>query len=170
MACRPILIYGAPELRRKARQVGRIDEAVQRLIDDMVETMYAAPGVGLAANQVGVLQRVIVANPSDSKDPGELLTLVNPRLVLGEGEIVGEEGCLSLPDIRDEVVRYQRVVVRALDRDGKPLEVEGKDLLARIIQHEIDHLDGILFIARLAPDKREALKPRLRLLAEPDRP
>jgi peptide deformylase len=170
MARRPILVYGAPELRRKARPVARVDAEVRQLIDDMVETMYAAPGVGLAANQVGALLRVIVANPSETKDPGELVALVNPRIALGEGEQVGEEGCLSLPDIRDEVARYERVVVRALDRDGKPVAVEGKDLLARILQHEIDHLDGILFIDRLAPARREALKPRLRQLAESRRP
>jgi peptide deformylase len=161
MAIRPILTYGAPELRQKAKAVTDVDQAVQRLIDDMVETMYAAPGVGLAANQVGVLQRVIVMNPTEGPDPEGLVAIINPEIVHAEGEVVGEEGCLSIPDVRDDVTRHQRVVVKGLGRDEKPLELEAVDLPARVLQHEIDHLDGVLFIDRLSPAKKTLLKRQL---------
>ncbi len=162
MAILPILIYGAPELRKKARPVTVVDGAVQRLIDEMVETMYAAPGVGLAANQVGVLQRVIVMNPTEKQDSEGLVAIINPEIVLAEGEMVGEEGCLSIPDVRDEVTRYRRVVVKGIGRDEKPLELEAIDLPSRVVQHEIDHLDGVLFIDRLSPAKKTLLKRELK--------
>ncbi len=162
MAVLPILIYGAPELRKKARPVTAVDGTVQRLIDDMVETMCAAPGVGLAANQVGVLQRIIVTNPTEKQDPEGLVVLINPEIVLAEGEMVGEEGCLSIPDVRDEVTRYRRVVVKGIGRDEKPLELEASDLFSRVLQHEIDHLDGVLFIDRLSPAKKTLLKRELK--------
>jgi peptide deformylase len=161
MAILPILIYGAPELRQKAKPVTVLDEPVQRLIDDMVETMYAAPGVGLAANQVGVLQRVVVMNPEEGQPPEGLVAIINPEIVHAEGEVVGEEGCLSLPDVRDEVARYQNVVVKGIGRDEKPLEMLAVDLPARVLQHEIDHLDGVLFIDRLSPAKKTLLKRQL---------
>ncbi len=162
MAIRPILIYGAPPLRQKARPVTVVDGEVQRLIDDMVETMYAAPGVGLAANQVGVLRRIVVLNPTEQQDPAGLHAIINPEIVLAEGEMVGEEGCLSIPDVRDEVTRYRRVVVRGLGRDEKPLELEATDLASRVLQHEIDHLDGVLFVDRLSPAKKALLKRQLK--------
>ena len=162
MATRLILIYGAPQLRQKARPVTVIDGALQRLIDDMAETMYAAPGVGLAANQVGVLQRVIVMNPAEKQEPEGLQVIINPEIVLAEGEMVGEEGCLSIPDVRDEVTRYRRVVVKGIGRDEKPLELEATDLPSRVVQHEIDHLDGVLFIDRLSPAKKALLKGQLK--------
>ena len=162
MATRPILIYGAPPLRQKARPVTVINGALQRLIDDMAETMYAAPGVGLAANQVGVLQRVIVMNPTEKQEPEGLQVIINPEIVLAEGEMVGEEGCLSIPDVRDEVTRYRRVVVKGIGRDEKPLELEATDLPSRVVQHEIDHLDGVLFIDRLSPAKKALLKGQLK--------
>ena len=162
MAILPILIYGAPALRQKARPVTAVDGAVQRLIDDMVETMYAAPGVGLAANQVGILQRVIVVNPTEGQEPDGLVAIINPEIVLAEGETVAEEGCLSIPDVREEVARPRRVVVKGIRRDEKPLELEAADLPARILQHEIDHLDGVLFIDRLSPAKKTLLKRQLK--------
>jgi peptide deformylase len=162
MAIRPILVYGAPALREKARPVTVVDEAIRQLIDDMVETMYAAPGVGLAANQVGVLQRVIVMNPTEQQAPEGLLAIINPEIVLAEGEVVAEEGCLSIPDMREDVARYRRVVVRGMGRDEKPLELEAVDLAGRVLQHEIDHLDGVLFIDRLSPAKKTLLKRELR--------
>jgi|SRR3990172_6668333 len=162
MAILPILIYGAPALRQKARPVTAVDGAVQRLIDDMVETMYAAPGVGLAANQVGILQRVIVVNPTEGQEPEGLVAIINPEIVLAEGETVAEEGCLSIPDVREEVARPRRVVVKGIRRDEKPLELEAADLPARILQHEIDHLDGVLFIDRLSPAKKTLLKRQLK--------
>jgi peptide deformylase len=158
----PILTLGNPILRQVARPVRNVTGDLQRLIDDMVETMYAAPGVGLAANQVGSLQRVFVANPSEEHDPGKLLVLINPELVEREGEIVAEEGCLSIPDVREEVRRARRVLLRGLDRNERPIEIEAQDLLARILQHELDHLNGVLFVDRLSPAKRDIVLRRLK--------
>jgi len=159
---RPILTYGAPTLRQKTAPIRDFNGSLQALIDDMVETMYAAPGVGLAANQVGSLERVFVANPSDDRDPSQLLVVVNPELLETEGEIVSEEGCLSVPEFREDVRRARRVLLRGIDRQGKPLQIEAEDLLARIFQHEVDHLNGVLFVDRLSPAKRLLLKPRLK--------
>ncbi len=159
---RPILTYGHPILRQAAQAVGNINGDLQQLIDDMVETMYAAPGVGLAANQVGSLHRVFVANPSEDHDPAQLLVLINPELVESEGEIVAEEGCLSIPEFREEVRRARRVVLQGLDRSGRPVEMEGQDLVARIFQHELDHLNGVLFVDRLSPAKRDILSRKLK--------
>ncbi len=159
---RSILTYGQSILRQVARPVRSIDGELQQLIDDMVETMYAAPGVGLAANQVGTLQRVFVANPSEEHDPEKLLVLVNPELVESEGEVLAEEGCLSIPDFREEVRRARRALFRGLDRNGRPVEIEAQDLLARIFQHELDHLNGVLFVDRLSPAKRDILLRKLR--------
>jgi peptide deformylase len=159
---RPILTYGHPVLRQVARPVQSLNGDLHQLIEDMVETMYAAPGVGLAANQVGSLDRVFVANPSEDRDPGKLFVVINPALVQSEGELVEEEGCLSVPEFRDEVRRARRVLVTGLDRDGRPLQVEGEDLLARIFQHEIDHLNGVLFVDRLSPARRDILLRKLK--------
>jgi peptide deformylase len=159
---RPILTYGDPILRQPAKAVADINGDLQQLIDDMVETMYAAPGVGLAANQVGSLRRVFVANPSEDHDPGRLLVVINPELIESEGEIIAEEGCLSIPEFREDVRRARRVLVRGLDRNERAVEIEGEDLLARILQHELDHLNGILFVDRLSPAKRLILSRKLR--------
>jgi peptide deformylase len=159
---RPILTYGAPLLRRATVPIRSVTESLQTLIDDMVETMYAAPGVGLAANQVGHGERLFVANPSDDQDASQLLVVLNPELVEIQGEVVSEEGCLSVPEFRDDVRRARRVLLRGLDRNGGPLEIEAEDLLARIFQHEMDHLNGVLFVDRLSPAKRLLLKPRLK--------
>jgi peptide deformylase len=165
---RRILTYGHPILRQATRPVANLNGDLDRLIDDMVETMVAAPGMGLAANQVGSLHRVFVANPSEDHDPSRLLVVINPELVEADGELVTEEGCLSIPDFRDEVRRARRVLVRGLDRAGRPIEVEGEDLLARIFQHELDHLNGVLFVDRLSPAKRDILLRKLKK-ALPDR-
>ncbi len=159
---RPILTYGHPILRQVARPVQSLNGDLHQLIQDMVETMYAAPGVGLAANQVGSLHRVFVANPSEDHDPAKLLVVINPQLVESQGEFISEEGCLSIPEFRDEVRRARRVLVRGLDRNERPIEVEGEDLLARIFQHEIDHLNGVLFVDRLSPAKRDILLRKLK--------
>lgn len=144
MAVLPILTQEAPILRQKAKRVARVDDTIRKLIDDMVETMVAAPGVGLAANQVGVGLRVIVV-----KTDANLYTLVNPEMVKATGEQVGLEGCLSIPGYVGEVKRAQRVVVRGLNRHGRMVRIKGDDLLARAFQHEIDHINGVLFIDRL---------------------
>lgn len=159
---RPILTYSHPILRQVTRPVQNLNGDLHQLIQDMVETMYAAPGVGLAANQVGSLHRVFVANPSEDHDPAKLLVVINPELVESQDELVSEEGCLSIPEFRDEVRRARRVLVRGLDRNGRPIQVEGEDLLARILQHEIDHLNGVLFVDRLSPAKRDILLRKLK--------
>lgn len=159
---RPILTYGHPILRRASQPVAHPNGDLDRLIDDMIETMYAAPGVGLAANQVGSPHRVFVANPAEDHDPSRLLVVINPEMIESEGEVIAEEGCLSIPELREEVRRARRVLVRGLDRTGRPIEVEGQDLLARIFQHELDHLNGILFVDRLSPAKRDILLRKLK--------
>jgi peptide deformylase len=144
MAVLPILTQEAPILRQKAKRVGRVDSSIHKLIDDMVDTMVAAPGVGLAAPQVGVGLRVAVI-----KTDSNLHVLINPEMVKWEGEQIGLEGCLSIPGYVGEVKRYMQVVARGLNRNGKSVKIKGDALLARAIQHEIDHLDGILFTDRL---------------------
>jgi peptide deformylase len=162
MSVRRILTYGHPILRQATRPVQSLNGDVQQLIDDMIETMYHAPGVGLAANQVGSSHRLFVANPAGPEDPSRLLVVLNPELVTSEGEMVNEEGCLSVPDFREEVRRAQRVLLAGVDREGKPIRVEGQDLLARIIQHEMDHLNGLFFVDRLSAAKRLLLGRKLK--------
>jgi peptide deformylase len=162
MALRRIVTYGTSVLRQRTKEVAGIDGEIQELIDDMIETMYAAPGVGLAANQVGSPRRLFVANPSDDRDPSKLLVVINPEIVESDGELTNEEGCLSIPDYREEVRRARRALLRGLDRQGNPIEVEGRDLLARIFQHEMDHLNGLFFVDRLSPAKRDILARKLK--------
>ena len=162
MAKLPILLYPSPIIRKKSLSVTSIDGEVQRFIDDMVETMYAAPGMGLAAPQVGALKRVIVLDPSHDRARHRPLALINPVLVTGEGQVVEDEGCLCIPDLNEPIARFKRVVVKAYDRNEKEIILEEADLLARILQHEIDHLDGVLFIDRLSTAKRLLLKRRLK--------
>jgi len=144
MAVLPILTSENPILRERAKRVPRVDDSIRKLIDDMVETMIAAPGVGLAAPQVGKSLRVIVVKTDE-----HLHVLVNPEMVRAEGEQIGYEGCLSVPGYVGEVKRFERVIARGRNRHGKEIRVKGDGLLARAIQHEIDHLDGILFMDRL---------------------
>jgi peptide deformylase len=162
MALRRIVTYGTPVLRQRTTDVANLNGELQQLIDDMVETMYAAPGVGLAANQVGSTHRLFVANPADDRDPSKLLVVINPEIVESDGEFAHDEGCLSIPEFREEVRRARRIVLRGLDREGRPLEVEGHDLLARIFQHEMDHLNGLFFVDRLSPAKRDILVRKLK--------
>ena len=154
---RPILKYGDAPLHQTAKDVIQFDDQLQRLIDDMVETMYAAPGIGLAATQVGVPLRVFVVDLSVGRDPSKLIVMVNPEWVEREGMQLEEEGCLSVPGFNATVVRPSRAVVRGLDRDGEPQTVEGNELLARALQHEIDHLDGVVFVDRLRGIKRDMI-------------
>jgi len=154
---RPILKYGDAPLHQTAKDVIQFDDQLQRLIDDMVETMYAAPGIGLAATQVGVPLRVFVVDLSVGRDPSKLIVMVNPEWVQREGMQLEEEGCLSVPGFNATVVRPSRAVVRGLDRDGEPQTVEGNELLARALQHEIDHLDGVVFVDRLRGIKRDMI-------------
>jgi len=162
MAIRRIVTYGTPILRQRTHEVANLNGDLQQLIDDMAATMYAAPGVGLAANQIGSPHRLFIANPSEDRDPAKLLVVINPEVVASDGELVSEEGCLSVPDFREEVRRARRVLLRGLDREGRPIEVEGHDLLARIFQHEMDHLNGLFFVDRLSPAKRDILLRKLK--------
>jgi peptide deformylase len=161
---RRIVKYGQPALSAKAAPVEAFDGDLSRLIDDMVETMYAAPGIGLAAPQIGVPLRVCVVDLTVGKRGGELLTLVNPEFVERDGMQLEDEGCLSVPGFTATVPRPSRVVVRALDRQGVPRTIEGTGLLARALQHELDHLDGRLFLDRLRGLKRELIIRRIRKL------
>lgn len=159
MAKLQILHYPDPRLREKARPVETVDEDVRRLADDMLETMYEAPGIGLAATQVGVPRRVIVIDVTEDKS--RPMVFINPEILAREGEEEMEEGCLSVPGIYERVRRAERVRVRALDREGDPFELEADGLLAVCIQHEVDHLDGRLFVDYLSELKRSRIRKRL---------
>ena len=152
MSVRQLHLLGSPVLRQRAHEVARFDDGVKALVADLYETMRAAKGVGLAANQIGVARRVAVAATDDRE-----VVLVNPVIVEADGEEVAEEGCLSIPEIFADVSRAERVVVETTDEQGKRVRVEGAGLFARAIQHEIDHLDGILFLDRIGPLKRRRL-------------
>ncbi|HYR96319.1 MAG TPA: peptide deformylase [Candidatus Binatus sp.] len=166
MALREILKYPNTLLKERATPVGDIDGDVARLVEDLAETMYAAPGVGLAATQVGVGQRIIVLDVhGEDEEPGKrLLKLINPEIAEREGEVVWEEGCLSVPELTAPVRRARRVLVRAWTPDQREVEIEGEELLAVALQHEIDHLEGKLFLDRLSRLKRDLYRARQRKL------
>lgn len=154
---RPILRYGEAALHAPAARVEKCDDALRALLRDMADTMYAAPGVGLAAPQIGVPLRVFVIDISVGKRPGELIEMINPEFVVCEGLQLEEEGCLSIPGFEATVVRPMRAVVKGVDRDGSETTIEGTGLLARALQHEMDHLDGSLFVDRLRGIKRDVI-------------
>jgi peptide deformylase len=159
MAKLPILEFPDPRLRTIAKPVERVDEALRGLIDDMFETMYAAPGIGLAATQVNIHQQLLVLDVSE--DHVRPLVFINPEILRAEGDQVYQEGCLSVPGIFADVKRADRIRVRALDRDGNPFELEADGLLAVCIQHEMDHLAGKVFVDYLSPLKRELVRKKL---------
>jgi len=163
---RPLMRYGADVLHAPAATVEEITPEIDRLITDMVETMYAAPGIGLAAPQVGVPLRILVIDLSMGRDPKGLITMINPEFVERDGMQLEEEGCLSVPGFNATVVRPMRAVVKGLDREGQPQQIEGEGLLARAFQHEIDHLDGMLFVDRLRGIKKEMIVRKIRKLAK----
>jgi peptide deformylase len=158
----PILKFGDPVLQKAADPVTVFDKELEELSKNMVETMYAAPGYGLAATQVGVSKRMIVLDDSVGKNPASLMVLVNPEIINSDGEQCEEEGCLSLPDFTSKVRRPLHVVVSAQDIHGAHKIVEGHDVLARILSHEIDHLKGTLFIDHLSALKRDIIKRKIR--------
>jgi peptide deformylase len=162
---RPILRYGERVLHEPARRVETVTADIERLIEDMIETMYAAPGVGLAAPQVGVPARIFVIDVSIGRNPADLIVMVNPEFVERDGMQLEEEGCLSVPGFNATVVRPERAVVKGLDRTGQEQQREGTGLLARAFQHEMDHLDGTLFVDRLRGIKRDLIVKRIRKLA-----
>jgi peptide deformylase len=162
MAIRPIVRYGDPVLHAPSARVERIDDEVRALFDDMVATMYAAPGIGLAAPQVGVPLRVIVIDLTVGEDPSQVIRLVNPEILEREGEQKHEEGCLSIPGYAGCPIRPARVTVRGTDLDGRERVYTATELLARAFCHEIDHIDGFVFVDRLSPLKRDLVKRKLR--------
>jgi peptide deformylase len=162
---RPILRHGADVLHQPAQPVAAITPDIDRLITDMIETMYAAPGVGLAAPQVGVPLRIFVIDLSIGRDPNGLIVMVNPEFVSRDGLQLEEEGCLSLPGFNATVVRPERAIVKGLNREGIAYQLEGKELLARAFQHEMDHLDGKLFVDRLRGIKRDMIVRKVRKLS-----
>jgi peptide deformylase len=162
---RPILKYGDGILHDRAQPVGTITPEVERLIDDMIETMYAAPGIGLAAPQVGVPLRIFVVDISVGRDPKALLTLINPEFVERDGTQFEEEGCLSVPGFNATVMRPTKAVMKALDRRGQEQRYEASGLLARAFQHEMDHLDGTLFVDRLRGLKRDLIVRKIKKLS-----
>jgi len=159
MALRTILHYPDPRLRQVARPVETVDASIRQLVDDMAETMYAAPGIGLAAIQVDAPHRVVVIDVSESRD--QLQVFINPMILESEGRQTFEEGCLSVPGVYDEVERARTIRVRALDREGRPFEIEADGLLATCIQHEIDHLDGKVFVDYLSRLKQSRIRKKL---------
>ncbi|HET9044802.1 MAG TPA: peptide deformylase [Burkholderiales bacterium] len=159
MAVLNILRYPDPRLEKVAKPVERVDDAIRQLVRDMAETMYAAPGIGLAATQVDVNKRVIVIDASDARD--QLLVLINPEIVTREGEQECEEGCLSVPGVYDVVKRAEKVKVRALDGAGQPFELVAEGLLAVCIQHEMDHLEGKVFVEYLSRLKQARIRSKL---------
>ncbi len=161
---RDILKFGETDLHRPASPVDDITDKTRTLIDDMVETMYAAPGIGLAAPQIGVPLRIFVADLSVGQESGDLVVMVNPELVERDGMQMENEGCLSVPGFEATVVRPDRAVVRGLDRNGREHTIEGSGLLARAFQHELDHLDGRLFVDRLRGIQRQMIVRKIRKL------
>ena len=161
---KPIVKYPEPGLEQKCERVETFDEKLRQLATDMLETMYAAPGIGLAAPQVGENIRLLVIDVTSGHEDGHQLILVNPEVAEAEGRQREEEGCLSLPGITAVVERPKTVVVKGQDLDGNPMEIRGEELMARVLCHEIDHLDGILYLDRISPLKRDLLKRKIRKL------
>ena len=168
MAVREIVKFGHPVLSSRAEEIGEIDDEIRDLALDMVETMHKSPGIGLAAPQVNRSLRLITVDLSIGEKPEELIVLVNPEIVESSGESESVEGCLSVPDIQDKVTRPSLVVVRGLDLEGRERVIEAKDLMARVFCHEIDHINGKLFVDRLSPLKKSLIRKKLKKKRTPD--
>ena len=162
----PILKYGAPELRTVSKDVVSFDEKLEEIIKNMVETMYAAPGIGLAASQVGINIRLATIDLSVGEEPGKLIVLCNPEIVSVEGTQKNDEGCLSVPDFSETVSRPEKMVVRGKNATGEEIRIEAEGLLARCLSHEIDHLNGLLFVDRLSSLKRTLIRNKIKKLAK----
>jgi peptide deformylase len=162
MAILKIITFPHPVLRQEAATITEFNEELKTLVEDMADTMYQAPGVGLAANQIGVARRVVVVDRSTHEGERNFIALINPEITRGEGSVIQEEGCLSVIDCYSNVKRYQKIHVTAQDVEGKPLEFDAEDRFARIIQHEVDHLLGTLFIDHLSALKRAMYKKKLK--------
>ncbi|MBW1742673.1 MAG: peptide deformylase [Deltaproteobacteria bacterium] len=164
MAIKKVLTYPDTVLRERAEPVTDLDGKIQQLIDDMADTMYYAPGIGLASNQVGEPCRIIIYDTSPKDEPNDLVVLINPEIIEADGLIVEEEGCLSVIDCRAEVKRAARVTVEGVDREGNPVTLKKEGLDAVVLQHEIDHLNGVLFIDHISTLRRELYKRKLKKL------
>jgi peptide deformylase len=160
----PIVKFGDPVLEKPAETVTVFDDALRKLVEDMFESMYAAHGVGLAAPQIGISKRLVVIDVTFKEDPNAKLVLVNPEIVHLEGKQSGQEGCLSIPEFREQVTRAKCATIRAQDAEGQWYEKEGEDLLARAFQHETDHLNGRLYISHISALKRDLMKRKIRKL------
>lgn len=160
MAVLEIRKYPDEILKKKASEIKDINGNIQKLIDDMIETMYKSNGIGLAAPQVGVSKRLIIVDISPREENNSLIVIINPQIVSTEGEVLSEEGCLSLPGFITRLKRNEKVFVKGIDRKGKEIQIETDGLLSRAIQHEIDHLEGILLIDRISPLKRELFRKK----------
>ncbi|MBK7399237.1 MAG: peptide deformylase [Myxococcales bacterium] len=169
MAVRTILHYPDPRLREKALPVAEINATIKQLVDGMAETMYAAPGVGLAATQIGEPHRIFVIDTAGEDEPSDLKVFINPEIVASDGKITWEEGCLSFPSVTEDIDRKARVRVRAQDREGKAFELDAEGLLAVAVQHELDHLDGVLMIDHMGALKKRIVDRKMRR-REPQRP
>ncbi len=165
MSVLDVLTYPQAKLRKKSGSVRKISEEIKSLIRDMKETMYASGGIGLAAPQVGVSQRVIVVDVTPYDPEQEPFALINPEIVSGDGGVESEEGCLSVPGLVETIERKERVTVRGLDEEGKEVEIEASGMLAICLQHEIDHLDGLTVVERLSPLKRGMIRKKLKKAA-----
>jgi peptide deformylase len=170
VSLRRVRYYGDPVLKSRAKEITEFDASLAALAADMHETMKAYNGVGLAANQIGVLQRILVVDVPLKDAPRAVYTLVNPVIDFRQGQEKGEEGCLSIPGVWDDVVRAETIHVRAQDETGKPIEIDAQGYLARAIQHEVDHLDGVLFVDRLSLLKRQFLRRELEAIARGELP
>ncbi len=162
MSIRTILTYPDPVLRVETDTVTTFDNALKQLVDDMAETMFDAPGVGLAAPQIGITQQVVVVDLTKSKGTKDFMPLINPKIISHEGHQIDEEGCLSVPDLTSKVKRFKKIVVSYQDVNGKPAEISAEDRFAVVLQHEIDHLHGILFIDHLSSLKRQLYKKKVK--------
>ncbi len=168
MALRPICAYPEAVLRQKAKEIDTIDDELQQLVDDMIETMYAAPGIGLAAPQVGLSLRLFVVDVTGGRDVSGLQTYINPEIISTEGRVREDEGCLSVVGVSGQTPRAERIVLRGLSRDGESVEVEAEGLLARAFQHELDHLDGMLFFDRMGVVGRDLMKRKYKRVQRRD--
>ncbi len=162
----PILRYGAPELRAVNKPVETFDDELRKIIKNMIDTMYSSPGIGLAAPQVGLGIQLTTIDLSVGEDPGQLIVLCNPEIIYQEGEQKCDEGCLSLPEFSETISRPLRIKVRGRNAEGEEVEFEGDGLLARCFSHEIDHLNGVLFIDHLSPLKRSLIRNKIKKLAK----
>ncbi len=168
MARLEIIKIGHPTLAKKSVRVEKVDDEIRRLARDMIDTMHAAPGIGLSAPQVNVNRRLITVDLSVGENQDELIVLVNPEILSREGKVVREEGCLSVPEIYEKVARPQKVVVKGRDLEGRDLVLEAQDMLARVFCHEVDHLDGKLFVDALSPLKRKLIRKKFKKIDDAD--